>query len=158
MRKLTAFIIASTLAIGSSTLAYAVDDGKSTQPPAGKQMMHHKKGPHDGNMFQGLNLTPQQREQMRDIMQQLRKDSPRPDMENSRTMHQLIIAENFDEAQVKAQIDASAKAHAERTLERMRAQNKMYNLLTPEQKKEFTTRYEQRMQKMSERAQVQPAS
>ncbi len=54
----------------------------------------------------------------------------------------------FDEAKAKAQIDAIGKAQSERMLERAKAENKMYNLLTPEQKKQYNENYQKREQKM----------
>ncbi|MGQ3523795.1 Spy/CpxP family protein refolding chaperone [Acinetobacter baumannii] len=40
------------------------------------------------------------------------------------------------------------KAQSERMLERAKAENKMYNLLTPEQKKQYNENYQKREQKM----------
>ncbi len=166
MRKLTALIVASTLALGSSTLAFAADETPATavapQTNGNQQMMQHHKGKgmdsHRGSMFSGLNLTTQQREQMRDIMQQQRNSVPRMEQADRQAMHQVLTAENFDEAKAKELIDASTKAHAERALQRIKAQNKMYNLLTPEQKTQFNAQHQQRMEKMNQRHEMKNAS
>jgi len=57
-------------------------------------------------------------------------------------------SDNFDEAKVKSQIDTISQAQSQRMLERARAENKMYNLLTPEQKKQFNENYQKRAEKM----------
>lgn len=154
MRKLTAMIVASTLALSSASFAFAAEttaapETDATTAPHGK-MMHHK-GPHHMNPFAGLNLTEQQKTQMKEIM----KDSgPRPDRAAMKAqmdqMHSLVASDSFDESKVKSQIDTITKAQSDRMLERARAENKMYNLLTPEQKKQFNENYQKRAAKMEQ--------
>ncbi|MDH2896596.1 MULTISPECIES: ATP-independent periplasmic protein-refolding chaperone Spy [Rahnella] len=154
MRKLTAMIVASTLALSSASFAFAAETTAApatdaTTAPHGK-MMHHK-GPHHMNPFAGLNLTEQQKTQMKEIM----KDSgPRPDRAAMKAqmdqMHSLVASDSFDESKVKSQIDTITKAQSDRMLERARAENKMYNLLTPEQKKQFNENYQKRAAKMEQ--------
>lgn len=71
MRKLTALFVASTLALGSASMAFAADTtaAPATADAAPMKMMHHK-GEGKGGPFAGLNLTEQQRQQMRDIMKE----------------------------------------------------------------------------------------
>ena len=69
MRKLTALFIASTLALGSASAAFAADTTAPAPDAAPMKMMHHK-GEGKGGPFAGLNLTEQQRQQMRDIMKE----------------------------------------------------------------------------------------
>jgi len=154
MRKLTAMIVASTLALSSASFAFAAETTAApatdaTTAPHGK-MMHHK-GPHHMNPFAGLNLTEQQKTQMKEIM----KDSgPRPDRAAMKAqmdqMHSLVASDSVDESKVKSQIDTITKAQSDRMLERARAENKMYNLLTPEQKKQFNENYQKRAAKMEQ--------
>lgn len=154
MRKLTAMIVASTLALSSASFAFAAETTTTpaTDAPAAMQgkMMHHK-GPHQMNPFAGLNLTEQQKTQMKDIM----KDSgARPDRAAMKAqmdqMHNLVASDSFDESKVKSQIDTITKAQSDRMLDRARAENKMYNLLTPEQKKQFNENYQKRSAKMEQ--------
>lgn len=63
-------------------------------------------------------------------------------------MHSLVTAESFDEAKAKSQIDTITQAQSQHMLDRVRAENKMYNLLTPEQKKQFNQNYQERADKM----------
>lgn len=163
MRKLTALALASTLALGSFSFAYAADTTAAPAAPAQTQgkMMHHK-GPM-GNPFAGLNLTEQQRQQMRDIMKPRHSEEQRTQMmQHHSNLHALVTADSFDESKAKAEIDAISKAQNERMLERVRAENKMYNLLTPEQKTQFEQNYQKRTEKMGEhhrsRGMGQPAA
>jgi len=154
MRKLTAMIVASTLALSSASFAFAAETTAApatdaTTAPHGK-MMHHK-GPHHMNPFAGLNLTEQQKTQMKEIM----KDSgPRPDRAAMKAqmdqMHSLVASDSVDESKVKSQIATLTTAQSDRMLERARAENKMYNLLTPEQKKQFNENYQKRAAKMEQ--------
>ena len=97
MRKLTALFVASTLALGATSMAFAADTATTTAAPTeGKMMMHHKGKPgmhHEMMMFKDLNLTDAQKQQIRD----------------------------------------------------METQNKIYNILTPEQKKQFNANFEKRL-------------
>ena len=149
MRKLTAMIVASTLALSSASFAFAAETTAPPAPDAAHGKMLHHKGPQHMNPFAGLNLTEQQKTQMKDIM----KDSgARPDRAAMKAqmdqMHSLVATDSFDEAKVKSQIDTITKAQSDRMLDRARAENKMYNLLTPEQKKQFNENYQKRSAKM----------
>ncbi|MBU9824740.1 ATP-independent periplasmic protein-refolding chaperone Spy [Rahnella perminowiae] len=149
MRKLTAMIVASTLALSSASFAFAAETTATPATDATQGKMLHHKGPQHMNPFAGLNLTEQQKTQMKEIM----KDSgARPDRAAMKAqmdqMHNLVATDSFDEAKVKAQIDTITKAQSDRMLDRARAENKMYNLLTPEQKKQFNENYQQRATKM----------
>ncbi|CCJ79133.1 ATP-independent periplasmic protein-refolding chaperone Spy [Cronobacter muytjensii] len=145
MRKLTAIFVASTLALGAANLAHAAD---APAPDAsGKPMMQHKgpRGPHHDMMFQGLNLTDAQKQQIRDIRKAQREKFERPSLEERRAMHELIASDSFDKAKAEAQIDKMEAQHKARMLMHMETQNKIYNVLTPEQKKQFNANFEKRL-------------
>lgn len=153
MRKLTALALASTLAFGSVSLAFAADTTTAPAAPVehGKMLQHKGPGRH-ADPFAGLNLTEQQRTQMRDLMKQERTAHPRGEgKEHREQLHKLVASDSFDEAKAKAEVDALTKAHADQMLSRMRVENQMYNLLTPEQKKQFNENYQKRAEKMAER-------
>jgi len=153
MRKLTALFVASTLALGSASMAFAADTTAAPAAPASAadaapmKMMHHK-GEGKGGPFAGLNLTEQQRQQMRDIMKESHQNRGAGVKEERQALHNLVASDSFDEAKAKSQIDAISKAQSEHMLERAKAENKMYNLLTPEQKKQYNENYQKREQKM----------
>ncbi|ANI83373.1 ATP-independent periplasmic protein-refolding chaperone Spy [Kosakonia oryzae] len=144
MRKLTALFVASTLAFGAAGLAHA--DDTTAAPADGKpMMMHHKgKGPHD-MMFRGLNLTDAQKQQIREIMKSQRDEMKRPRVEEMRAMHDIITSDSFDKAKAEAQIAKMEEQHKAGMLRHMETQNKIYNILTPEQKKQFNANFEKRL-------------
>ena len=138
MKKLTALFVASTLALGAANLAHAADT--TTAPSDSKpMMMHHKGGPgqHD-MMFKGLNLTDAQKQQIRDIMKSQRENMKRPSLEERRAMHDLIASDTFDKAKAETQ-------------------NKIYNILTPEQKKQFNANFEKHLTERNAPAGKMPA-
>ncbi|MBX8459170.1 ATP-independent periplasmic protein-refolding chaperone Spy [Enterobacter sp. RIT637] len=149
MRKLTALFVASTLALGATSMAFAADTATTTAAPAeGKMMMHHKGKPgmhHEMMMFKDLNLTDAQKQQVRDIMKSQRDQMKRPPLEERRAMHDIIASDTFDKAKAEAQIDKMAEQHKARMLAHMETQNKIYNILTPEQKKQFNANFEKRL-------------
>ncbi|WP_342320948.1 ATP-independent periplasmic protein-refolding chaperone Spy [Kosakonia sp. BYX6] len=143
MRKLTALFVASTLAFGAANLAHAADT--TAAPADSKPMMHHKgKGPHD-MMFKGLNLTDAQKQQIRDIMKSQREEMKRPPVEEMRAMHDIVTSDSFDKAKAEAQITKMEEQHKAGMLKHMETQNKIYNILTPEQKKQFNANFEKRL-------------
>ncbi|RMN22163.1 hypothetical protein ALQ63_02057 [Serratia plymuthica] len=150
MRKLTALFVASTLALGSASMAFAADTtaAPATAADAAPMKMMHHKGEGKGGPFAGLNLTEQQRQQMRDIMKESHQNRGAGVKEERQALHNLVASDSFDEAKAKSQIDAISKAQSEHMLERAKAENKMYNLLTPEQKKQYNENYQKREQKM----------
>lgn len=146
MKKITTLIVASTLALGAANFAHAADTATTTAQPDNKMMMHHHKGKpgprhHDMMMLQGLNLTDAQKQQVRDI-----KKAERAKMQdNHRAMHDLIASDTFDKAKAQAQIDKMDTQRKEMMLSHMETQNKIYNILTPEQKKQFNANFEKRL-------------
>ena len=145
MRKFTALFVASTLALGATSMAFAADTATTTAaaPAEGKMMMHHK-GPGMHNemmMFKDLNLTDAQKQQIRDI----KKGEFAQMQEERRSMHEVIASDTFDKAKAEAQIDKMEAQHKAMALSRMETQNKIYNILTPEQKKQFNANFEKRL-------------
>ena len=149
MRKLTALFVASTLALGATSMGFVADTATTTAAPAeGKMMMHHKGKPgmhHEMMLFKDLNLTDAQKQQIRDIMKSQRDQMKRPPLEERRAMHDIIASDSFDKAKAEAQIDKMAEQHKARMLAHMETQNKIYNILTPEQKKQFNANFEKRL-------------
>ncbi|MDU1062445.1 MAG: ATP-independent periplasmic protein-refolding chaperone Spy [Leclercia adecarboxylata] len=151
MRKLTALFVASTLALGATSAAFAADTATTTAAPTESKMMHHKGKPgmHHDMMFKDLNLTDAQKTQIRDIMKSQRDQMKRPPVEERRAMHDIIASDSFDKAKAQAQVDKMAEQNKARMLAHMETQNKIYNILTPEQKKQFDANFEKRLTERS---------
>lgn len=84
-------------------------------------------------MFDGVKLTEQQRQQMRDLMSLASRDTPSFNISEMERLHTLVTAKTFDEAAVREQTEKMAQEQVARQVEMARVRNQMYNLLTPEQ-------------------------
>ncbi|EDC1979234.1 ATP-independent periplasmic protein-refolding chaperone [Salmonella enterica] len=146
MRKLTALFVASTLAMGAANLAHAAET-TTAAPADAKPMMQHKGkfGPHHDMMFKNLNLTDAQKQQIRDIMRAQREQMKRPPLEERRAMHDIIASDTFDKAKAEAQITKMEAQRKANMLAHMETQNKIYNVLTPAQKKQYNANFEKRL-------------
>ncbi|EAR2736169.1 ATP-independent periplasmic protein-refolding chaperone [Salmonella enterica] len=146
MRKLTALFVASTLAMGAANLAHAAET-TTAAPADAKPMMQHKGkfGPHHDMMFKNLNLTDAQKQQIRDIMKAQREQMKRPLLEERRAMHDIIASDTFDKAKAEAQITKMEAQRKANMLAHMETQNKIYNVLTPDQKKQYNANFEKRL-------------
>ncbi|EMX9753110.1 ATP-independent periplasmic protein-refolding chaperone [Salmonella enterica] len=146
MRKLTALFVASTLAMGAANLAHAAET-TTAAPADAKPMMQHKGkfGPHHDMMFKNLNLTDAQKQQIRDIMKAQREQMKRPLLEERRAMHDIIASDTFDKAKAEAQITKMEAQRKANMLAHMETQNKIYNVLTPEQEKQYNANFEKRL-------------
>ncbi len=142
MKKMTALIVASTLALGAANLAHAADT--TAAAPEKAPMMHHKGKPHE-MMFNNLNLTDAQKQQIRDLMKAQHAKMTPPSADEARAMHSLVASDTFDKAKAESLIDKAEAKHKEMALSRMETQNKIYNILTPEQKKQFNANFEKRL-------------
>ncbi|CNI13178.1 cell-envelope stress modulator CpxP [Yersinia pekkanenii] len=163
MRKVTkvsTLIMASMLVLGSSA-AFAADKTGATDNSwchGDGSMMNKKDGRGHNNMFDGVNLTEQQRQQMRDLMRQSRQDQPRVDLADREAMHKLVTADKFDEAAVRAQAEKMSKNQIDRQVEMAKVRNQMFNLLTPEQKAVLNQKHQQRIAQMQQAPAAQPSS
>ncbi|EEO7016610.1 ATP-independent periplasmic protein-refolding chaperone [Salmonella enterica subsp. enterica serovar Virchow] len=146
MRKLTALFVASTLAMGAANLAHAAET-TTAAPADAKPMMQHKGkfGSHHDMMFKNLNLTDAQKQQIRDIIKAQREQMKRPLLEERRAMHDIIASDTFDKAKAEAQITKMEAQRKANMLAHMETQNKIYNVLTPEQKKQYNANFEKRL-------------
>lgn len=104
-----------------------------------------KFGPHHDMMFKNLNLTDAQKQQIRDIIKAQREQMERPLLEERRAMHDIIASDTFDKAKAEAQITKMEAQRKANMLAHMETQNKIYNVLTPEQKKQYNANFEKRL-------------
>ena len=153
MRKVTAAVMASTLAFSAfsqAAVAITSDNGLPEEGTAQHSSQSH--------MFDGISLTEHQRQQMRDLMQRARQDQPPVNVSEMETMHRLVTAENFDENAVRAQAEKMAQEQVARQVEMAKVRNQMYHLLTPEQQAVLNAKHQQRMDQLREVARMQRSS
>ncbi|ADO50577.1 cell-envelope stress modulator CpxP [[Enterobacter] lignolyticus] len=153
MRKVTAAVMASTLALTAYCQAAEVVTGVNWQPTEVDMQRSSQ-----SHMFDGISLTEHQRQQMRDLMQRARHDQPPVDVSEMETMHRLVTADKFDETAVRAQAEKMAQEMVARQVEMARVRNQMYRLLTPEQQAVLNEKHQQRMDQLREVARMQQDS
>jgi Spy/CpxP family protein refolding chaperone len=147
MRKLTSVFLATAMALGAANIVHAAADNL-TPPPAGSEKPIHKPPMrHHGMemMFKGLNLTDAQKAQIKTILRDGHKDMKRPSLEERRADHAIIASDTFDRAKAEAQAEKMTANAKDRALQMMETQNKIYNVLTPEQKKQYNVNFEKRL-------------
>ena len=153
MRNVIAAVMASTLALSAYSQAAEVVTSVNWLPgDDGGQRGSQS------HMFDGISLTEQQRQQLRDLMQRARHDRLPVNVSEMETMHRLVTAENFDESAVRAQAEKMAQEQVARQVEMAKVRNQMFHLLTPEQQAVLNTRHQQRMDQLREVARMQRSS
>ena len=153
MRKVTAAVMASTLAFSAFSQAAVAITGDNRSSAEGIAQQNGQ-----GHMFDGISLTEHQRQQMRDLMQRARHDQPPVNVSEMETMHRLVTAENFDENAVRAQAEKMANEQIARQVEMAKVRNQMYRLLTPEQQAVLNEKHQQRMEQLRDVTQWQKSS
>lgn len=88
------------------------------------------------HMLEGIELTRQQRQQMRDLIQMKRRDLFYTNLDDIQVINQLVTAEVFDEAAVRAQVQKMALESVNRQIAIAKIRHHMYALFTPEQKQQ----------------------
>jgi protein CpxP len=158
MRYLTAVVIASAM-----VLSHASAEAEDTTTI---DEMHQNGGLTTGSMtqnpqshmFDGIELTEQQRQQMRDLMQQARHERPALSVQDIETMHDLVIADKFNESAIRQQAEKQVRAQVELQVEMARVRNQMYHLLTPAQQATLQKNYERRLNDARQLSGLQPSS
>ena len=153
MRNVIAAVMASTLALSAYSQAAEVVTSVNWLP--GDEGGQRGSQSH---MFDGISLTEQQRQQLRDLMQRARHDRLPVNVSEMETMHRLVTAENFDESAVRAQAEKMAQEQVARQVELAKVRNQMFHLLTPEQQAVLNTKHQQRMDQLREVARMQRSS
>ena len=153
MRNVIAAVMASTLALSAYSQAAEVVTSVNWLP--GDEGGQRGSQSH---MFDGISLTEQQRQQLRDLMQRARHDRPPVNVSEMETMHRLVTAENFDENAVRAQAEKMANEQIARQVEMAKVRNQMYRLLTPEQQAVLNEKHQQRMEQLRDVTQWQKSS
>ena len=153
MRNVIAAVMASTLALSAYSQAAEVVTSVNWLP--GDEGGQRGSQSH---MFDGISLTEQQRQQLRDLMQRARHDRLPVNVSEMETMHRLVTAENFDESAVRAQAEKMAEEQVARQVEMAKVRNQMFHLLSPEQQAVLNQKHQQRMDQLRKVARMQRSS
>ena len=163
--KLVTNTIAAALCAGGLALA----TGAQAQP-AGEGMhgpghmgMHHgeMRGGHHGDMrgemhaFRALDLTEAQRDQIFKIHHEQApafRDQMKKVRASREELHKLAVADRLDQAAVRRAADAQAKAMSDLAVMHVTTQNRVRQLLTPEQR----TKLDQMRQEREKRRDTGP--
>lgn len=167
MKKLTAAILSIVLVAMGAMFIFAQDGAATKDGKRGKRghFGKMKRGGGMGMMFRGLDLTDEQKTQMKAI-RQTSKETMKPIREqmkaNRQKLQQLSEGGNFDAAQVQAIAAQQGSLSAQMIVEREKVKSQMFNILTPEQKAKaaemkanFKQKRQERMQKRQERRNAQ---
>ena len=156
------------IAVAAVLLGTALAQSQTaTDAPAPKPVHAHGDwGMEHGRMgffSKSLNLTDDQKAQMKTIMQK-EHASMKPLMQQMHQTHEALRQYEqgtFDEAKVRALAAQQAQANVEMTVAQTRIHNEMFQLLTPDQQtqlKAMQARHEARMQERMQQHQQAPST
>ncbi|WP_312241929.1 cell-envelope stress modulator CpxP [Pantoea sp.] len=157
MRYLTAVVIASAMVFSHASAEAADTTFDEMHQNGGLTTGSMTQNP-QSHMFDGIELTEQQRQQMRDLMQQARHERPAINIQDIETMHDLVTADAFNEAAIRSQAEKMAQAQIEQQIIMSRVRNQMYHLLTPAQQATLQKNYELRINELRKLANLQQPS
>ena len=157
MRTVTAVVIASAMVLNHASAGAADTTTIDEMHHGGLTTGSMTQNP-QSHMFDGIDLTEEQRQQMRDLMQQARYERSPVSIGDIENMHGLITADNFNEAAIRAQAEKIAQAQVEQHVEMARIRNQMYHLLTPAQQAVLQKNYERRLTELRKFSNLQSAS
>ncbi len=141
MKALKKYIIAAAalpVILGSAS-AFAHNGQQGPGPRDGKRPMmeHCQSQGGEGFVMRQLNLSQEQRDQIRSIHQQER-DQMRADMQSLRAeQDKLLLSKNFDHKQAMALAKKMSDERIEHRAQMLETKHKVLNVLTPEQKEKW---------------------
>ncbi len=106
----------------------------------------------DRGMMKDLNLTDEQKTQLKEL-RQANKDTmkrggkePAQQEAHRNQLNELLLADTFDSAKAKALAEQMSGKHTERQVEKLSKQHQMLSILTPEQKTQFIEQQKKHME------------
>ncbi len=159
MKKVTAIILTVVLTAMGALMIFGQDSTDNAGKKEFGRKGHHGKRGHRGGkgmMLRGLDLTDEQKAQVKQIMQTSRENtkSVREQMKANRQQLEAVSENgNFDQAQVQALAAQQGNLHAQMIVEKERVKSQIYQILTPEQKAKAAEMKASFKQKMQERRQ-----
>jgi len=141
MRKVTSLLVAGSLLMGSASLVHAETAPLSSTPA---EHPHMKKRPHGGPemlLMKGIVLTDAQKQQIHSLLAEAHKTMTPPSQSDRQATFDLITAEKFDATKAQSLVDSHTALTKQHMLNRLETDNKIYNLLTADQKKQYQANY-----------------
>ncbi|HEY0427074.1 MAG TPA: Spy/CpxP family protein refolding chaperone [Pyrinomonadaceae bacterium] len=136
--------------IGSLTFAFAQKRDEANKPfPKGERNMPPPPTGPNPRMLEELNLTDQQKEQVRALADKARTDSEQYFEELKTTdaqLRNLVESGNFSEEKARQILSTKAQVSTEMEIIRLRTDAAIFNLLTDEQKTQFAELKQKRTQ------------
>lgn len=152
MKALKKYIIAAAalpVILGSaSVFAANGQPGQGQEPRDSKRPMMKHCQPQDGERFimRQLNLSPEQRDQIRSIHQQER-DQMRAEMQALRAEEdKLVLSKDFDQKQAMTLAKKMSDERIEHRAQMLETKHKVLNVLTPEQKAKWAELHQKGLQ------------
>lgn len=121
MRTVTAVVIASAMVLNHASAGVADTTTIDEMHHGGLTTGSMTQNP-QSHMFDGIELTEEQRQQMRDLMTQARYERSPVSIGDIENMHGLITADTFNEAAIRAQAEKIAQAQIEQHVEMAHSQ------------------------------------
>lgn len=155
----TAALMAPLVYAGNGHYGNGNGDGSRDCYSSRQDMRGAHRGYHDNmrQMFRGLDLTDQQRADIKMLMQQ-RRDTmqdrrPSSDVRQAHReqMLTLVTADSFNEADAIAFMEARQAQRQQGTIEMLKVQREIYQLLTPEQQTQFKENFAKRGMRKGDR-------
>jgi periplasmic protein CpxP/Spy len=149
MKNMTKVILAtSVLSLALASFGSFAKGGNDTRGDRGGDQRRSEQCQRQGErawMMDELNLTPEQRTQMRKLHQDNRdamRDKRQANQGQMRALHQkenqIVMAKNFDEKAAQSLAKQMVNIQAENRVEHMKKRFETMSVLTPEQKAKFT--------------------
>lgn len=141
--KLTVLALFVGLMAGANTAAYAADTTQSSMPGKHADVKHmergtagdYRKGP-----FEELNLTAEQKQKVKEIMEDHkvdRKDVYKDMQKTKEDLNKLIVSDDFSEGKAKDIIEDGSEKLTDVFVHKATIDHEVYKILTPEQKEKF---------------------
>ncbi|MBW3697312.1 periplasmic repressor CpxP [Vibrio sp. T187] len=151
-KKLVLAAAALPLVFGTAS-AYAFGGGKGDHKD-----MRGKCGGFDKSMMRQLDLTEDQKQQLKDMREASRDEMKGKHGEkfagmqaNHAKVQELVLADTFDEAAANELATQMVEKQAERRVAMLKKQHQMMSVLTAEQKDQLKELQQERMQKCSDK-------
>lgn len=149
--KATDLILALGVTLGVSGLAIADTTAAETKP-ARIQANIKADRPLAADIFRGIELTAEQKQQIKQIL-----DANKPEREDRRAwaekhhaLEKLVQADFFDETAVRQALEAEQSQQLEQRIAQLQVRHQLYQVLTAEQKAQLETRKKDRYHKLRE--------